>query len=237
MKKFVKLFILLLIMGAVLAGVYYTVDTKKYEKTDAYKFKTEYEKLNGTTSSSGKIIRSVDINKKNRVKYSTAEEIVKKIDKGESFLVYFGFASCPWCRSMVENLINISIEKNIDIYYVDVLEIRDILEYSNGEVVVKRKGNKYYMELLEKLSDVLDDYRLTDENDEKVEVNEKRIYAPNVVSIINGVPKMKVEGVSDELKDPYSTLTDDMIEESKRQLKEVFDTLTTGNICTREDAC
>ncbi len=237
MKKIIKIVISLLIIGGILAIIYYSVDTRNYKQTDAYKFKTEYEKLNGTTSSTGKTIRSVNIKKDNRIKYSTAEEIVKKIEKGESFLVYFGFASCPWCRSMVENLINISIDKKIDIYYVDVLEIRDILEYSDNQVVVKREGDSFYMELLEKLSPVLDDYSLRDENGEPVEVNEKRIYAPNVVSIINGVPNMLVEGVSDELKDPYAKLTNKMINESKKQLEKVFNTLTIGNICTREDAC
>ena len=237
MKKIVKVLICLIIMGVVLALVYYNMDNRNYKKTDAYKFKQEYESLNGKTSSSGKKIRNVEIAKDNKIIYSNAKEVVSKIDKGESFLVYFGFASCPWCRSMVESMIAISIDKNIDIYYVDVLNIRDILEYKDGKVIVKKEADSDYLDLLDRLSSVLSDYDLKDEEGNKAELDEKRIYAPNVVSIINGVPNMLVEGVSDDLEDPYSELTDKMKRDSRRQLEDVFNTLNINNICTKEDAC
>ena len=89
-KRIIKALIAVLVAG-ILFGVIYHID-KKQKSTDAYKFKIEYESLNGEKSQSGKVYRSLDISKKNRIKYSTAEEIVEKIDKGETFVVYFGFS-------------------------------------------------------------------------------------------------------------------------------------------------
>ena len=44
---------------------------KENLSTDAIKFKEEYESLNGTTSSSGKTIRTININKDNPIIYKT----------------------------------------------------------------------------------------------------------------------------------------------------------------------
>ena len=88
--------------------------------TDSIKFKEEYESLNGKKYKNKKI-RDVKIEKDNPFVYKTAEEIVDLIENGESFIVYFGFSKCPWCRSMIETFIKTAKENNIDkIYYVDI---------------------------------------------------------------------------------------------------------------------
>ena len=59
----------------------------------------------------------------------TAEEIAEKIEKKDSFIVYFGFAKCPWCRSVLETLIEVAKDQGLDtIYYVDVKDVRDVKE-------------------------------------------------------------------------------------------------------------
>ena len=200
-------------------------------------FKDEYEDLNGKYTDSGDTIREVKIAKKNKMIYSTAEEIVKKIDNNETFVVYFGFASCPWCRVMIESLVNLSLEHNVNVYYVDIKDIRDTLELVNGEIEKTKEGTKGYNELLDRLKIVLSDYSLKDENGEEVETNEKRIYAPNVATIVNGTPIRLVEGVSSKLTDPYHELTQEMKNESVDQLECIFKCLEENNICTKKESC
>ena len=120
-------------------------------KSDAVKFKEEYESLNGTVSASGKEIRSITIDKDNPMIYKSADDIVKMIENKETFVVYFGFPACPWCRSVLPTLLDVSKDLGLDkIYYVDVLEIRDTLKVNdNKEVVVDKKGTDAYYKLLE----------------------------------------------------------------------------------------
>jgi len=241
MKKKLLIIVAILLAALVFGLIYKTrVD---YKKTDAYKFKQEYEELNNKDNGKGKKYRELNINKKNRIKYSTAKEIVEKTENNETFIVYFGFAKCPWCRSMIENLVDLSIENEIDIYYVDVLDIRDTIEMSqNGELKTTKEGDKYYMKLIDLYADVLDDYTIKLPEGENPSMDdafipEKRIYAPNVIAVINGEAKEKVEGISEELSDPYGEITKEMQEASIKQLKCIFKCINEASICTGPSAC
>ena len=204
MKKIGKV-LLIVVLAIALFGC-----TK--DESDAVKFKKEYEGLNGKETESGdKTYRSVSISKKNPMKISTASEIVDKIENKETFLVFFAFKECPWCRSVVEELLKAAKDKEVDtIYYVDVKNIRDVKEIKDGEVITTTEGDESYMKLIELLDPVLEEYTLTDDNGEKVSVLEKRIYAPNLVLISNGKAEQLEMGISDELKDPYGELTDNI---------------------------
>ena len=235
MKKRIIYALIAVALAGVLFGFLYFFNKDK--NTDAYKFKKEYESLNGKRSESGKTYRTLNISKNNRIKYSTAKEIVEKMDKNESFIVYFGFAKCPWCRSMVENLLDLADEYDTDIYYVDVLDIRNTIELKDGRVVTTKKGDKYYLKLLLKLDNVLSDYVLETENKNELNTGEKRIYAPNVVAVVQGKAEKMVEGVSTDLKDPYGTITNKMKKDSIGQLKCIFKCMEEAGICTKPDAC
>ena len=202
---------------------------------DARKFKKEYEKLNGTTSSSGKEIRSINIDSDNPFVYKSASDIVTMIKNEESFIVYFGFASCPWCRSMVTNLIKAAKDTNTKtIYYVDVLEIRDTLALDDvGNVYREKDGDSYYMQLISIMEDVLEDYTLTKDG-KTIKTGEKRIYAPNVIAIKKGVAYDITTGISNKQNDGYAELTDTINEESYDMLK---DLLSTFNGTCDEKAC
>ena len=234
MKKKVLIFIAI-ILAALVFGFIYKINSD-YKKTDAYKFKVEYESLNNEDTGYGKVYRELNINKKNRIKYSTAKEIVEKTENNETFVVYFGFAKCPWCRSMIENLIDLSIENEIDIYYVDVLDIRDTIEYVDGELKTTKEGDKDYMKLIELYGDVLSDYNVKN-GDEKISTGEKRIYAPNVIAVVNGEAKEMVEGVSEKLEDPYGEITEEMKKTSIKQLKCIFKCINEANVCTGPSSC
>ena len=159
------------------------------------------------------------------------------IDNGDTFVVYFGFESCPWCRSVVTNLIDAAKDNEIDkIYYVNVKNIRDELEYKNGKVVTKKKGMDAYYDLLDQLDGVLKKYELTikeDDEEKKIDTNEKRIYAPNVVAVVKGKPTKLVTGISEDLKNPYDKLTDEINEDSYKQFEEVLKEIgNSGGACS-----
>lgn len=204
------------------------------KNTDALKFKKEYEDLNNQENGNHKI-RPVSISKDNPIIYSTAEEIVDMIDDKESFIVYFGFPKCPWCRSMIEILLDVAKDNNFSkIYYVDVYDIRDTKEVNeNNEIKTTKEGTDGYYDLLDRLDSVLDDYKLTNEASEEVDVNEKRIFAPNVVAIVKGKATKLAEGISEKQEDPYEEITKEMKDEMYEQLECVFKCFNEKNTCTK----
>lgn len=209
------------------------------KKSDAYKFKKEYESINNKDNGHGNKYRSLNIPNDNPFVYQTAEDIVKRLNKEETFVVYFGFKECPWCRSMLEELIHAAKDKNIDkIYYVDVKDIRDVKEIDeNGNVITAEEGNKAYMELIEKFSNVLSDYTLTNKDNEKINTGEKRIYAPNIIAVSNGKAIQMEEGISEELTDPYSKLTKKMKKYTYNKFKCLFKCLEEESLTCKKDMC
>lgn len=199
--------------------------------TDASKFKKEYESLNGEKNGSN-VTRTITIDKNNPMVYSSASKIIKKMNNKETFVVYFGFAECPWCRSVLPTLIKVAKELKIDkIYYVDVLNIRDTLVVEDGKAVTKTKGTKDYYKLLKKLDNVLADYKLD------VETNEKRIYAPNIVSVVNGKAKSLETGISDKQTDGYMKLTKDIKNDMYKKIKQTLKVVTDSGTCSLNKSC
>lgn len=211
--------------------------------TDAYKFKNEYESVNDQETSSGKKIRNLTIADNNPFVYKTPEELVKMIEDKKTFVVYFGFSTCPWCRSVINSLVDASLEKEVKkIYYVDVKEIRDTFELNdNNEAVRTKEGTEAYYKLLELLNPVLQDYSpLTYETKKgktkEVKIDEKRIYAPNVVIVKNGEAISLETGIVEELTDPYMELTDEIKCEIKEAFACMFDKLASEeNTCSVEN--
>lgn len=209
MNKKIPIIMLLIISVFTLTAC----NNKKEELTDKEKFKQEYEKLNGEVNEKYDVeYRSLDIPEDNPFVYKEAKDIVEAIDNKETFVVYFGFSECPWCRSVISSLIDVANDLNLKkIYYVNVQDIRDTIEITEeGALETTKEGTEDYYKLLEYLDEVLEDYNLTDENDNKVSTGEKRIYAPNVVSVVDGKVKELETGIVDELTDPYMELTDDI---------------------------
>jgi thiol-disulfide isomerase/thioredoxin len=233
-----------LILAVVLAALLLTLSLLKMPgkitNKDAIKFKEEYENLNGKTNeNSKKKYRTVKIDSKNKIVYSNAKEVLKMMEEKKSFVVYFGFDSCPWCRSVVENVSKISKELDEDIYYVDVKEIRDVYELDDeNKPELTKEGDKNYLKLIKKLDSVLKEYTLTTDDDNEVKVGEKRIYAPNIVSIIDGSAKELTTGLSDKQTDGYITLTDEMKQESYKKIKKIVqEVVNHNNTCDLDKGC
>lgn len=200
------------------------------KQSDASKFKKEYESLNGNK------YREVSISKENPFVYQTAEELSERIDNKETFVVFFGYAEDPWCRTMVEQLIKSAKDNNIEkIYYVNVRDIRDEFELSEAEGPVQTStGTEGYNKLLDQLQNVLKDYYVLNSSGDKVNTKEKRIYTPNVVAVVNGTAEKLVEGISTKLEDPYGKLTDEMLKESYNSFKCIWECYQNdANMCQK----
>ncbi len=234
MKKKILL-ILLLTVGIINLTA---CNNQKGKVEDSEKFKEEYESFNGKKNDYFEY-RNVSIDEKNPFIYTTAEDIVERIENKETFIVYFGDPECPWCRSIIEQAIKSANENSIEkIYYVRIWNgfhneiLRDVYELKEDNPVIKSKGTDAYYKLLNYFDELLEDYTLTDENENIVKVGEKRILAPNFISIKNGVAEELIEGISQKQKTYNSELTTEMIQEEK----EIFDNFyTKANLCT--DKC
>lgn len=242
--------ILFILIGALIVYIFSElfneseIPEPKEENTNALKFKKEYESVNGMEIGENKV-RELSIPEDNPFIYKSAEDIVEMINNKETFIVYFGFIKCPWCRSVLPSMIESAKKKNIDkIYYVDVLDIRDAYELDDKHKLVKTKdGSEGYNKLIDLLSSILEDYSpLTYTKGKKtikVKVNEKRIYAPNIVIVKNGKPIALESGVSEKQKNAYQELTDDMTCEMKEAFNCFFDKFVSdkGTCSVDEPIC
>ena len=234
---------LFMIIVTVLAAIVLVLNIQKVitnnSQTDGIKFKEEYEKLNGKKNDQGKKYREITIDSKNKIVYKTTEEVLDLIDKKKSFVLYFGFDTCPWCRSVVPTLASVSKELNQEVYYIDVKDIRDTFELDDdNKPKLVKKGSKDYSKLLEKLEPVLEDYTLTDSDNNEIKVGEKRIYAPSIVSVIDGKAKELTTGISDKQTDGYMKLTKEMEKETYNKIKKVLKQVSDkNNTCYLDKGC
>jgi len=235
-----KILTITIIVALVLLAITTTIFFFTKNETDALKFKKEYEAYNNETNSSGKTYRNLNISKNNPIIYLTPEELLEKINNKETFVIYFGFATCPWCRSVIETLFDVASDFNMDkIYYVDVSGIRDVMEIdSSNNITTKTRGTDSYYKLLEKFNDVLADYTLKDSSGNVVKTGEKRIYAPNVASITKGNVKELTTGISSLETDPYMELTSDMKDEMYQDFKCIIKcTIEADSTCSIDKSC
>ena len=120
-----------LIIGVVLVlavGLKFYLDYKDKEEEEpeiqerlatesSKEFKKQYESLNGTKNDSDKDYLEVSLKENNPVQIKTDEEILDVLENGTG-VIYFGFNSCPWCRSMVETLIESFDDNELEnLYY------------------------------------------------------------------------------------------------------------------------
>ena len=233
MKK--KIILSILIITLLVTGCF---NKQENTQTDGYKFAEEYTSINGVEGKNGKKNRELTISDKNPFVYKTAEELVEAIDNKETFIVYFGFSTCPWCRSVLEQFIKVLDDKKINkVYYVDIYDIRDVKELdADLKVITTKEGTKGYMELLKRLDNVLDDYTLTTDGG-KIDTGEKRIYAPNIVAVSKGKALQLETGISDDLTDPYGELTDDIKNYAYNKFKCLIDCLEEDSNTCQKNAC
>ena len=184
------------------------------KKNDNILFKEEYESLNTSDT-----YRSVFIDKDNPMVYITDKELLEKIKNKEDMVVYFGFNKCPWCRSVIETLIEVSN---------DLRDTKVILE--DGNIKTTKEGSPAYLSIVDLLSEYLDDYVVDDK------VVGKRIYAPNILVIKNESIQGIETGISDLLTDSKGELTEEIKKDSYDKLYTLLEKYT-NNSCSPEHGC
>lgn len=196
-------------------------------KTESDKFKKDYESLNGKSSSYGEY-RELNI-EQNPFVFSNSDEIIKMIENKESFYVYFGDKACPWCRSVIEKAISVSKKYSISkIYYINIWDddhneiLRDKYELKDGKAVKVNDGDKNYSKLLEYFNEFLDDYTLTDEENNVINVGEKRIFAPTFIYVENGKAVRETTGISKKLTSPFDELTEEILNDEEKLFNDFF---------------
>ncbi|MBR3661381.1 MAG: hypothetical protein IKN63_05760 [Bacilli bacterium] len=219
MKKYLMLILILLMF--VCSGC--------SNNNSALEFKKDYESINGTTNKNGKEHRTVTISEDNPYEKVQAKDILDRIDKKETFYVYFGDKLCPWCRSVIEKSIEIASKNKITkIYYVPIWNddgeeiLRDKFELVDGELTKTIEGASEYQKLLQVFEPLLSEYNLTDSEGNKIATGEKRIYAPNFIYIEKGVPKRLVTGISEKQTDSRGELTKEILEDETNIFQEFF---------------
>lgn len=172
MKKYIKITIFILVITISLLLLYTLL------RTDELKFKDDYLLYNFATYSNGKQIK-LNIPSRNNVKYLKGNQVIKKMSQETGFF-YFGYNSCPWCRNIVETLIEVAVENNITIYYINIKDL------SNNEL---KSIISYLKEYLR-----------------KTEANEERLYVPDVYIVKNGKIINHHIGSIESQKNPFNKL-------------------------------
>ncbi len=176
--------------------------------SDIAQFKEEYESLNGLEDDvRDNTHTTLKIDENAQIYYKTDEEIVEFMNN-EQGIIYFGFSDCPWCRAMIETLISATVDKEINLYYVDISNSRNTYAFQNGEVTETEKGTDAYYEIIDFLDGKLPEYNVKNENDEILSTNTKRLYAPTIVTVKDGTLVDLYSPGSNDIADPYEKATD-----------------------------
>ena len=226
--------ILLVILTLVVVGVCtYSVIKNNEKDTDAIKFRNEYSELNGKVNeNNGKNYVNVSISDSNTIKYITEEKAIELLEEGTG-VIYFGFSTCPWCRSLVSTLTSVAENKNESIYYLDILDIRSAFELNEGKLNKIKDGSKGYYKILELLDEQLEDFYLIDDAGNKFDTEEKRLYAPTIVAFNKGNITSIHVGTVESQENGYDELTSDQITELESIIEKLIASKDV-DVCTNE---
>ena len=166
-------------------------ETPSYTITnDSLKFKKEFE-----TNNDKKNKVNISIKNYSTVTYSSYEEIFKKLESDESYILFFASSTDENSRIMASVLVDKALTLKEDIYYLDISKDIDTKELTkDGKIKTIKKGSDNYYELVKKLNGYLPAYKGL--NDDTI----KRIYIPTVVFIQKGIIK-KVVNIPDEISE------------------------------------
>ncbi len=227
-KVFIGIILILLVcmigIGVIVFRDRREEQSKTGGNTESLIFKNEYESLNNVIrEKDGKTIKEITISANNPVDIVSEEEAVTLLETGTGIL-YFGFPDCPWCRSMLPVLLTTLDNASIDkLYYLNISNIRDTLELDpNNKVEVKEEGTSGYYNILKLMDGVLDPYYLTSTDGEKIDTQEKRLMAPTVVGIKNGLITQIHVGTVESQESGYDDLTIEEQEELSNTFMELI---------------
>ncbi len=241
MEKDKKILMSIVVVIMCIASIFGGLSLKNQENksstlSDALKFKEEYESLNGSINEQNKMnYPVVEVKENNPIRYLSDDEAAEQLKNGTG-LFYFGFSSCPWCRSMVPVLLEAASNTNLgEIYYVDIKNIRDQLTLDdNDKIVVRDEGTNGYKEILVALDSVLEPYYLKNKDGKNIDTKEKRLYAPTVVVVKEGkILDIHVDTVKSQ-ENAYTPLN----EKQKEELYNIYQKMILKLLnSTCDEAC
>lgn len=202
--------IIVTVLILLFAGIYLYFDSiQNYSNstntTDAFRFKNEYESLNGKTDQQGNLYPELTISKQNPILYVSSDEILKLFDSGTG-IIYIGSPKSIECRKIIPLLMSVSAELGVDeMYYFDATSIRDEkqLNQETNEIETVVEGTEEYYKIVDRLQQYLPSYEGLGDS------NLKRLYFPTVVAVKNGKILASHTGGIEE-------------ETSEEQLKEIY---------------
>ena len=235
-KKIILIVFIALVLGLGIGG-YFLLSNNK----DALKFKEEYESLNNTMrDSDGEKYNNVSIDKNNPIKYVTVDEAIELLSSKKA-IIYVGANWCPWCRNMLEPMLDVVKDLNIKtIYYLNLDDDKSNYEIQNNELKQVNKGTKSYYILLDRLKDYLRDYELTDNEGNTYPTGEKRIYIPFFITVKNGdiVEAKEISRTLEEGQTKYSEMTESQYNDLYNSFYETFRKIyTSSNTCSVAEKC
>ncbi len=227
MDKKNKIYLILLIIltvGVVAFCIYSILVKNNIEESDAMKFRNEYMELNDKIATGDQTYVNVSISENNTVKYVSLKEAIDLMKSGKG-IIYFGFPTCPWCRSLVSPLTKIAEDKKETIYYVDIKDVRSAFILEDGKSNKIKDGTAEYYELLELLNGYLEDFILEDEAGNKFKTGETRLYAPTIVAFKEGSVTGFHEGTIESQKSGYDKLNNDQTKELEKIITNLINSL------------
>ena len=189
---------------------------------DEIKFKNEYEKYNGMDSDDNSLLKSIEINSDNNVKYINNSELLSVLTEGTN-IIYFGWADNNWCRTVVPILTQLIRYNNIEtLYYYDFKSLKD--GYLNND----EESVNLYNEILNIIGNDINTYY--DDTDSK------KIQAPTVVFIKNGEYIGLHSMTVDTQENPSDELNSEEISQLKQKYQNYIDVINS-NVCEEKTAC
>lgn len=230
MKKSSVIIIILVSIFAIFIGYKYYQDDKVVENKDSVKFKEEYESLNGKTNPNNNNVYSNLEILENNVKYSSYEDVIELLKSGTG-VVFLGYPESELSRTVVPILLESITESEIDtLYYVNVKDGRDVLYADKNKVVVQKEGSKGYLNLVNALDKILDEYILIGEDGTVIPSGRKRLEVPAVIYVKDGDIVGYNFGTVESHTDPYKELDERQKEELLLKLINLG-SIVKGTIC------
>ena len=134
----------------------------------------------------------------------TVEDMISKMDQGDSFVVYFGFETCPWCNDAMPILNEVAQANGIKVGYVNTR--KEESWSSNTDI-------DNYSLLVEKVGKYLS----------KDDEGNPRLYVPFVFFIKNGEVVGGHEGTVDGHNAHERRIDEEEAEELTRIYQELFE--------------
>ena len=235
-NKIILSVLIILTIGVIVACVFALRTNKDKSLSDAITFRNEYMELNEKTNDNGVMYPDVTISESNTIEYKSAKEVVNLLKKGTG-IIYFGFPTCPWCRSLVTSLAKVAESEHEPIYYLNIQDMRSSFALEEGKLKKTKDGSKEYYQILELLDSHLEKFILEDEAGNSFDTKEKRLYAPTIVSVKDGVVKKIHVGTIESQKSAYDKLTNSNLEELENIVKDVIDSKNIPTSCSEDDKC